>query len=244
MGAVNVMIRSYKICDLIVNCDFRYDKCISRAEKYLIEPTEKCDIFIPYHEEMTQKIVDVHPNIYLPTLELVLTGCAFNTQLLDFSGFMLHSSCVVVDNKAYLFSANSGTGKSTHTQQWLKLFGDKAYILNDDKPAVIFRDGKAYACGTPWSGSSDLNENAIVPIQGICELERSETNFIEPIEDNGELIFKIMNQTQRSYEIDYIDKVLKYVEMLIDAVPIYRFGCNISTDAAQLAYDTMVKAEF
>ena len=53
-----------------------------------------------------------------------------------------------------------------------------------------------------------------------------------------------MNQTQRSYEIDYIDKVLKYVEMLIDAVPIYRFGCNISTDAAQLAYDTMVKAEF
>ena len=238
------MINSYKICDLIVNCDFRYETCPRRAEKYKIEYTDKCDINVPFQEELEKKVVEIYPKICVDTLELVLSGSYFYSRLLEFNGFMLHSSCVVVDNKAYLFSANSGTGKSTHTKQWLKLFGDRAYILNDDKPAIIFRDGKAYACGTPWSGSSELNINAIVPIQGICELERSETNFIEPIKDNAELVFKIMNQTRRSAEIEETEKVLKYVEMLIDSVPIYRFGCNISTDAAQLAYDTMVKAEF
>lgn len=237
------MFKSYKICGLTVNCDFRYATCINRAEKYLIEYTDKCDISIPYQEEYEKQVVEAHPNINRETLEIVLTGSVFYKHLLDFNGFMLHSSCVVVDNKAYLFSANSGTGKSTHTSQWLKLFGDKAYILNDDKPAIMFIDGKVYACGTPWSGKSDLNVNEMIPIQGICELERSENNFIEPMIDAAEKIFKIMNQTQRSTEQDHMEKVLKYVEMLVTKVPIYRFGCNISTDAAQLAYDTMSKVD-
>lgn len=238
------MLMTYKICGLTVNCDFRYESCISRGKKYLIEPSEECDILVPYQEEHINKFMDEIPNASIDNLEIITSGSIFYQQLMDFDGFMLHSSCVVVDNKAYLFSANSGTGKSTHTSQWLKLFGDKAYILNDDKPAVIFRDGKVYACGTPWSGKSDLNANEIVPIQGICELERSETNFIEPITDTGELIFHVMNQTQRSILPDRIDKLLTYVEKLVNAVPFYRFGCNISTDAAQLAYDTMSKAEF
>ena len=50
---------------------------------------------------------------------------------------MLHSSAVVADGKAYLFTADSGTGKSTHTQLWPRMFGDRAYILNDDKPALL-----------------------------------------------------------------------------------------------------------
>ena len=237
------MIKTYKICNLIVNADFRYEKCIKRSEKYLIEPSEECDILVPYQEEYINMILEDIPNASLDNLEISVSGSIFYKELLNFNGFMVHSSCVVVDNKAYLFSANSGTGKSTHTSQWLKLFGDKAYILNDDKPAVIFVDGKAYACGTPWSGKSDLNENAIVPIQGICELERSETNFIEPMTDKGEIIFNIMNQTQRSVIPENVDKILGYVEKLIGCVPFYRFGCNISTDAAQLAFDTMSKVE-
>ena len=235
------MVNTYKICDLIVNCDFRYKTMPNRAEKFKIEPSDDCDINVVYDAETEAKAMKRFRNANENTWEIISTGSQFHRQLLKFDAFMLHSSCVVVDNKAYLFSANSGTGKSTHTQQWLKLFGDRAYILNDDKPVVIFRDGKAYACGTPWSGSSELNANAIVPIQGICELERSETNFIEPIEDKGQLVFQILNQTQRSYELESVDMLLKLIEKLVYAAPFYRLGVNISTDAAQVAYDGMNK---
>ena len=71
---------------------------------------------------------------------------------------LLHSSCVVYEDKAYLFSAPCGTGKSTHTQIWLKRFPG-AYILNDDKPAIRIMEDGVYAFGTPFSGKTDLNVN-------------------------------------------------------------------------------------
>lgn len=108
--------------------------------------------------------------------EYMLTGSDFYTELIKYNGILLHSSCVVVDDYAYVFSADSGTGKSTHTQLWLEHFGDRAYILNDDKPAIRLIDGKVYACGTPWSGKYDYSTPKIVELAGICFLQRSETN--------------------------------------------------------------------
>ena len=60
------------------------------------------------------------------------------------------------------------------------LFGEKAYILNDDKPALRLIEGIWYAYGTPWSGKHDISVNTGVPIGGICMLERGEENKIIP----------------------------------------------------------------
>lgn len=120
-----------------------------------------------------------HPELVQDDWEYMLTGSDFYTELIKYNGILLHSSCVVVDDYAYVFSADSGTGKSTHTQLWLEHFGDRAYILNDDKPAIRLIDGKVYACGTPWSGKYDYSTPKIVELAGICFLQRSETNWIK-----------------------------------------------------------------
>ena len=234
------MMQTYKICDLIVNADFRYNTSINRAEKYLTESSEKADITITYDPAALNLLQKEGPHLSLAECEVIYTCTVFYRRLIDFGGFMLHSSAVVVDDKAYLFSAPSGTGKSTHTSQWLKLFGDRAYILNDDKPAIMLRDGEYFACGTPWSGKSDLNVNKQVKLQGICELERSENNFIEPL-DNGTAVFQILNQTVRSLPAEAMNELLTMVDEVITNVPIWRMGCNISTEAAQMAYDNMSK---
>lgn len=232
-------MKTYRICNLIVNADFRFPKSINRAEKYLTEPSETCDICINYDTKEIEDIKNVAPHLTLEDCEVIHTSSLFyRTLVRKFNGFMLHSSAVVVDNKAYLFSAPSGTGKSTHTSQWLKLFGDKAFILNDDKPAIMIVDGKVYAYGTPWSGKSDLNVDLGVPLQGICVLERSEKNFIERL-DNGTAIFKILNQTLRPPIEGYMDKLLDMIDKVLTDVPVWRMGCNISTEAAQMAYDAM-----
>ncbi len=231
------MKKWYNICGLIVCADFQHKTMIERSEKYLCDEGI-ADIVIPPVPQAELERLMGNPGIGEESAENIYTADFFYTALLKFGGFMLHSSAVEVDGRAYLFSAPSGTGKSTHTSQWLKLFGNRARIINDDKPAIRFVNGEAYAYGTPWSGKSDLNVNTGVPVQGICVLERSKTNFIEPL-DEGKAVFSILNQTIRPRTADFMDNLLTLLDKVIVTVPVWRMGCNISVEAAETAYRTM-----
>ena len=144
----------------------------------------------------------------------------------------------MVDDKAYAFSADSGTGKSTHTELWLKHFGDRAYILNDDKPAIRLIDGRVYACGTPWSGKYDYSVPKNVELAGICFLERSEENWIRKA-DTGRAVFNIFSQTVRKLNRDKMDNLFDVLEELFAKVPLFEMGCNISDDAVVMSYNAM-----
>lgn len=237
------MYRNYNICGLNVQCDFRRNTMTQRSEKYLCDGGSGApDMVIPYPEEQIKALCCRETHITADDAENMLTAEFFYKELLKFDGFMLHSSAVVVDGRAYLFSAPSGTGKSTHTSLWLKAFGERAYILNDDKPALrFFESGEVIAYGTPWSGKSDLNVNIGVPVQGICVLERAQDNFIIPISD-GDAAFSILNQTIRPTEESAMMQLLDYVDRLVSSVPVWRMGCNISVEAAHTAYNAMSKS--
>ena len=237
------MYRKYKICDLIVECDFRHDTMLSRSEKFLVETDEKPDIVVPYQDECYKTLHEKAPNFSINDCEVMASATFFYKSLLDFDCFMLHSSAVMVDKKAYLFSAPSGTGKTTHTTQWLKLFGDRATIINDDKPAIGISKQGVFAYGTPWSGCSDLNTVDCAKLQGICILERSPENFIERIDD-GTAAYSILNQTIRLPKAEYMDKLLALLDKVIKEVPVWKMGCNISTDAAKVAYEAMSGEKF
>lgn len=234
--------RNYNICDLKVQCDLKHDTMLLRSEKYLCnDAINTPDIVIPYPEKRIKALCSKEPHINADDAENMLTAEIFYKELLNFNGFMLHSSAVVVDGKAYLFSAPSGTGKSTHTSLWLQAFDERAYILNDDKPALrFFENGDVIAYGTPWSGKSDLNVNVGIPVQGICILERATENFILPLSD-GDATFNLLNQTIRPTEESAMLKLLDYIDSLVRTVPIWRMGCNISLEAAHTAYNAMSK---
>ena len=150
---------------------------------------------------------------------------------------MLHSSAVEYDGKAYLFSAPSGTGKSTHTSIWVKHF-KTARIINDDKPALRFFDGKLYACGSPWSGKTDQNINVCVPVGGICFLSRDKENHIEKADDSFALK-NLLEQTVRPTNERAMDAVLLFVDKIIQTTGVYKLGCNMELNAAQVSYDGM-----
>ena len=132
------MKKHYRIADLIVEMD-SFGRTEKQAEPYRIKADTGADIIVQSNPEIIKK---KYPQISEDDCEYIATGSTFYRHLLEsYNGFMLHSSAVVVDGRAYLFTASSGTGKSTHTKLWLELFGEKAYILNDDKPAVRLEDG-------------------------------------------------------------------------------------------------------
>ena len=179
-----------------------------------------------------------NPHFSLEDCEYLSTGRSFYRQLAMFDGMMLHASGVVVDGKAYLFSAPCGTGKSTHVRLWLKLFGERAYILNDDKPALRIIGGTVYAYGTPWSGKDDCSRNARVELGGIAVVRRAAENSIRQLPPH-EAIFALMNQTVRNVSSEALQRCMQTIERIVKTDRIFELSCNMDITAAKLSYETM-----
>lgn len=227
-------MKHYCIAGLRVAMD-TYGRTASQACPYEVPVAGEPDLTI---HSTAEQLRQHHPYLTVDDSEYISTGSSFYTQLLSFEGMMLHSSCVVVDEKAYLFTANSGTGKSTHTQLWLDHFGERAYILNDDKPALRFVDGVWYAYGTPWSGKYDINKNACVPVAGIAVLERGSENEICRF-GGIEAVQFILNQVVRPGAAQYRIRVLEILNKLMSNVPIWKLKCNMDPEAATVSYSAM-----
>lgn len=234
----------YDIANLKVEIKNEKSRTKKQAIPYLAKNQEEknIDITINVDEKRVQNAMKAHPELVQDDWEYMLTGSDFYTQLIKYNGFLLHSSCIVVDNVAYAFSADSGTGKSTHTELWLKHFGDRAYMLNDDKPAIRLIDGKVYACGTPWSGKYDYSTPQVVELAGICFLQRSENNWIKKAE-TSKAVFNIFSQTVRKLDAVNMEKLFDVLEQIFSKIPIYDLGCNISDEAVLTSYNAMKPKE-
>ncbi len=232
------MKKLYRICGLPVECDFRFPVMTARAEKYLCDSGEPPAISIGYSEERMKSLKLAEPSLTADDCEIIYTAREFYFSLLRFGGFMLHASAVAMDGEGFLFSAPSGTGKSTHTGLWRERFGCRAQIINDDKPAIIVSGGEITVCGTPWSGKSDLNLNMRIPLRGICVLERSQTNFIEPLPPEKS-VYCLLDQTIRPLDGELMGRLLELLDAVAAKIPLWRMGCNISPEAAEMAYKAM-----
>ncbi|MBQ8622104.1 MAG: hypothetical protein IJ422_07300 [Oscillospiraceae bacterium] len=225
----------YKIAGLVVEME-SFGRTVKQAESYRCT-AQTADIIIKSDWQALQKS---QPHLSDEDCEYLCTGGSFYRQLLNFDGMMLHASAVVLDGKAYLFSAPCGTGKSTHTALWKQVFGNRAVILNDDKPALRLENGTWYAYGTPWSGKYDMSINMKAPVAGICFLHQARQNTIEPL--NGpKAIFALLEQTARPPEAAARAKLMDLLDRLISLVPLWQMGCNISPEAALLSSKNMTQ---
>lgn len=152
--------------------------------------------------------------------------------------FLMHSSVVVADDEAYVFAAHGGTGKTTHSLLWLKLLGDKAWILNGDKPVFRYIDDVLYACGTPWQGKENLGRNAMRPVRAVCFLEQNPENHIRRM-DRNEVSRRIFDQILIPKREDDFDQFWTLLERFVTTTDFYLLQCNRDLEAAQLAYQTM-----
>lgn len=162
--------------------------------------------------------------------------------LFDFNTLMLHGSAVAVDGEGYLFTARSGTGKSTHTRLWRQVFGDRAVMINDDKPFLRLTEGEVLVCGAPWSGKHGLDANITVPLKGICLLQRGAENRIGRILPE-EARAMLRHQCYRPLDPGKLPRCMEMVDVLAERVPLWRMECSKDPQAAVTAWEAMSKAE-
>ncbi len=159
-------------------------------------------------------------------------------ELINHNIILFHGSAVCVDGTAYLFTAKSGTGKSTHTRLWREHFGSRAVMINDDKPMLEISDDGVTIYGTPWNGKHRLGTNMKAPLKSICILERAEKNSIVKGDAKTEFA-KILSQTYRNNNADFMKKTLMLLDKMLKKVEIYKLGCNMDPEAAMVSYNGM-----
>ena len=231
------MEKDYLIAGLRVRMD-TFGRTEAQAAPYEIEKAGEPDIYIHPAVVAKQKTL-LHMGDDLN--EYMATGAVFYRQLLHFNGMLIHSSAVAMDGYGYLFSAPCGTGKSTHTSMWRKAFGeDRVQMLNDDKPAVRFEDGRWYAYGTPWSGKTAMNTNMRVPLGGICMLARGPVNEIAPYQ-GVRVALELLEQTSRPVGAENRGRLLEVVNELVTNVPVWKLHCTPTEEAAIVSHKAMAE---
>jgi len=173
-----------------------------------------------------------------PFLERAAIQRRFAEHLLDHGILLLHGSTVAVDGKAFLFTARSGTGKSTHTRFWLEVFGDRARMVNDDKPFLQITGSGVVVHGSPWSGKHGLDSNISAPLAGICLLERGVENSIRRATPE-ELLPMLFHESAHPRDPSQAEAHRLLVEALSRNVPLWQMRCNKNPEAAIIAHRAM-----
>lgn len=177
-----------------------------------------------------------------PFLERASIQRRVANRLLRDNTLMLHGSTVSVDGKAYLFTAPCGTGKSTHTRLWRELFGERAVMVNDDKPFLRITDFGVLAYGSPWSGKHGLATNICVPLRGICLLHRGNENVIRRVKAEQMVDF-LCHQAHDPIDNQLTEHTRYLVEQIVSQIPLWEMHCNKNPEAAEVAYRVMSAPE-
>lgn len=227
-----------KIADLVIEVKNKYDGVEAFCKNYL---TDEQDIAFSVEctdEEIENEGKGLEGEFPKDALEGLAIYRKICTKIVEYDAFLMHSAVIEVDKDAYAFLAKSGTGKSTHIVLWRKALGEKVKIINGDKPIYRYIDGDLYVYGTPWCGKEGWNRNARARLKALCYIERGEVNSIEKIAPT-ESAMRVMRQVFLPNDGEMVSKTLSLVDKMLSDKPSWVLKCNISSEAAEVAYNAM-----
>ena len=150
--------------------------------------------------------------------------------IIKHKGLMLHSSAISYNGKGILFSAPSGTGKSTQSSLWKQEFAEEVIIVNDDTPFIRNVNGTSYVYGCPWSGKTDINEQMKVPVFAVVSVKQGKENKIKELTAT-EGFFRIFNETKKPVESEMLDMAMDNVITFLSNVKVYELICRPEKEA-------------
>ena len=227
-----------KIADIAVQMNNRYPYIESVARNFVYEGEADMTVELTAAEldavrgEYTEGLDDG----YIEAVELYRK---IANKLYGFDAFLMHGVAIYYDGYAYIVTAKSGVGKSTHAGLWLQSFGERAHIINGDKPIIRKIGDKFYAAGTPWCGKENLAVNEMIPVRAVAFIERAEKNSAEKISAD-DAINGMIGQTYMPKESVSALKTLLLFGEFFDTTSFYRLYCNMSPEAAAVAKSVLV----
>ncbi len=224
----------------VISIEHKYDLIRSISADHIADEDEKEDfsVSVDEHDIKAEKELSGDVVFSNSALEATCIHRKIVEKLLYKGSIIIHSAVVEVDGASYAFLAKSGVGKSTHVRMWLDLFSDNAKVINGDKPMFAFENGRFTVYGSPWKGKEGWGCNTSSPVKAMCFLERGETNEIRRAAVS-EILPRLFNQVLMPSGQDELAIFMNIIDRIVTEVPFYILRCNISREAAEVAYRGM-----
>lgn len=230
-----------KLADIPIGVETIFERCFQQCGEYLTEEEPKVWVRTDLSDIAAEREASDGQPGSDDCLETLAVYRQIAEKLIRENVLLFHGSAVAADGKGYLFMADSGTGKSTHTRIWrneLPRLGHEIFMINDDKPLLKFTEEAVLACGTPWNGKHKLGTNTMVPLAGVCLLKRGEKNRIRRA-DSQEAFPWLMQYCYRPREKEDVAATILLLDELARRVPVYELHCNMEPDAALVSFEGM-----
>ncbi len=219
----------------------KYDFLKKFCSEYITTDVAVFDLSVESRDIDIEKEHEAVPTADIAVCESLCVYRAIAEQLPQFDRFVFHGAAIEYDKNAYLFTAPSGTGKTTHITLWKKNLGDRVDIINGDKPIIKIADASV-VYGTPWAGKEGFYRNASANLKAICILKQSKINKIERL-SSSEAINHLMRQVYLPKNAEALSKTLSLLGVLIENIPVYLLCCDMSNDAFDISFKTLTKEE-
>lgn len=240
----------YRIADMNIAAAPRYDFTRDYLKDYAVS-SGTADFSVVTTDEMLKKERALAENgTREELLEVTAILRAVCGEILGRNGFFLHCSCLEFEDKAIVFTAPSGTGKSTHARLWRETLGEKVRMINDDKPLVREMPNPKKAAGepptaffiygTPWNGKHRLSNNISAPVGTVFFLKRGTDNRTEKI-GGADALTMLLGQTLIPDGKENMTLLLDMLTRMIETVPMFILSCDMSPAAVSAALSAVRK---
>lgn len=154
----------------------------------------------------------------------VLNCLGVENLLAEKGGVILHSSFVGWQDRGILFTAPSGTGKSTQADLWKRYRG--AQILNGDRAVIRFEEDQALAGGLPYAGSSGICQNREFPLAAVVYLSQARTTTIRRLA--GFEAFRLLWEgcSVNVWDRENVERISETVARICHTVPVFHLACT------------------
>lgn len=232
----------YRIAELNIAVEPRYAYTKEYLKDYLCD-SDRYDLSVTVTDEMMRHEQELNVKIHGYEMEPALCEAVailrvICDDIIRRKGFFLHCSCLRYRDRAIVFTAPSGTGKSTHASLWVKYLSDQVTMINDDKPLVREIDGRFIIYGTPWNGKHRIGNNISAPIGAIFYLEQAKENAVDRL-DSFTALSLLLQQTVLPDTKESTSLLLDMLGSMLEQVPVYRLRCNISKEAVEIALSAL-----
>lgn len=221
-------------------CSYTYSSKICEEYKIDIQNTDFCVKVEKQEVENEKKYFPEYSDGYLESL------CLFRKiaeMLPQYDCVVFHGAAITYDDQGIIFTAPSGTGKSTHIALWKKYLGDKVDIVNGDKPILSIKDGDVMVSGCPWAGKEKWHKNRTVKLKALCVLKRGKTNRILKV-SAYEVLYDLMAQVYLPQNKQAAERTLEIMDYILSNIPIYVLECDVSELAVSTSFEEIMQQSY
>jgi hypothetical protein len=151
--------------------------------------------------------------------------------LINHHGLIIHAAGGSVFGKGMVFSAPSGTGKSTLSN--LLLQSPENLLFSEERLIVRSVENRWKVWGTPWHGEGHIARNEFAPLSALVFLRQSAKTEITRLSPADGLHRLLQTVSIPWYSKQWTEKGLALCERLIGDIPMFELTFRPDRSAVQ-----------